>query len=417
MKNLITYINKNNMRNRILNIKNKIGVLIILNLLFYLGYSQELPNLIPPSPNASALGKYGEIPVGLHTGTPNIDLEMWKIKLTDFQMPISVSYHASGHRVEESASWMGLGWTLNAGGIITRSVKGIPDESPYGTVGYLHEEIPSEFYQFGALNETHGVYIRESAQNLNDTEPDSFFFNFNGYTGKFTLDTNGVPHITSFQKLKIEIIWNSNTWIITDPNGTKYEFGGLHTEYNTSHVLSYNKSGTFIGTSEMFNGVVDHYFPTAWYLKRVISPLGNIIDLDYESEIYHTESSLSERIVLGASGIEIPEGYSSSRISSRVEGKRLSEINFPNGSIEFKATNIREDLYQNDLVDPAKSLNEIIIKDGQGRQIKRHVLSHSYFISDGASLNQDSTKDYLYKRLKLDSIQEYSFRKFCSGQE
>ncbi|MBC7919870.1 MAG: hypothetical protein H7Z75_02150 [Ferruginibacter sp.] len=99
--------------------------------------ASELPKVIPPSPEAAALGKYGALPVGLYTGVPSISVPLYEIKGRRLTLPVSLNYHASGVRVDEVASWVGLGWTLNAGGVITRSVKGMPDEQDYLTGNYL----------------------------------------------------------------------------------------------------------------------------------------------------------------------------------------------------------------------------------------------------------------------------------------
>jgi hypothetical protein len=48
-------------------------------------------NVIPPSPNAAALGKYGEIPVSYYTGVPNISIPIYEIKTRDLSLPISLS--------------------------------------------------------------------------------------------------------------------------------------------------------------------------------------------------------------------------------------------------------------------------------------------------------------------------------------
>src|SRR5258706_15772099 len=85
-------------------------------------FAQNSPGLktfTPPSPNATSLGKYGEVPVSYYTGIPNISVPLYSIKSRDLELPISLNYHAGGIRVEELASWVGLGWTLNAGGVIT----------------------------------------------------------------------------------------------------------------------------------------------------------------------------------------------------------------------------------------------------------------------------------------------------------
>jgi len=85
-----------------------------------------------PSPTAASLGKFGDIPVSLYTGVPDISIPLFTAKGRTLELPIVLKYHAGGIRVEEIAGWAGLGWTLEAGGAITRTVRGLVDESPGG---------------------------------------------------------------------------------------------------------------------------------------------------------------------------------------------------------------------------------------------------------------------------------------------
>lgn len=94
--------------------------------------NQYIKDVTMAAPSASSLGKYGDIPVSYFTGVPNISIPIYNIQSGPLNLPISLSYHSSGVKVGEMASWVGLGWTLNAGGIITRTVMGIPDEDAGG---------------------------------------------------------------------------------------------------------------------------------------------------------------------------------------------------------------------------------------------------------------------------------------------
>lgn len=76
----------------------------------------SLEQFLPPSPQASALARYGEYPVSLATGVPEISIPLYDIRLGGYTLPVSISYHASGIKVDDVASTVGLGWVLNAGG-------------------------------------------------------------------------------------------------------------------------------------------------------------------------------------------------------------------------------------------------------------------------------------------------------------
>ena len=119
---------------------NKNFRLIFLIFLPIFCFSRDMPKIIQPTPEVANLSRYANVPVSLYTVKPQIEFPLYTLKCGNLELPISLSYHASGLKVDEEPSWAGLGWVLNAGGFITREVKGIPDEQrPHKqdiTVGY-----------------------------------------------------------------------------------------------------------------------------------------------------------------------------------------------------------------------------------------------------------------------------------------
>ena len=82
-----------------------------------------------PTPNVSALGNFGQIPVDYQTGIPDISIPLYTVSSKTLQVPISVKYHASGIKPNLYPGWVGLNWALQAGGEINRIVCAIPDEA------------------------------------------------------------------------------------------------------------------------------------------------------------------------------------------------------------------------------------------------------------------------------------------------
>lgn len=68
-------------------------------------------NVVPPSPNVSAMVEYGRTPIGTYTGTANISIPIYEVRTGDLSFPITLSYSGTGGiKVEDVASWVGLGW-------------------------------------------------------------------------------------------------------------------------------------------------------------------------------------------------------------------------------------------------------------------------------------------------------------------
>lgn len=119
----------------ILNTKHMKKILIIaLLLIVNNAFSQfdETTNVFPVSPEAGKLGTYGDIPMNLSAGQMNFEVPIWEFDLNGYTWPVKLSYHYTGLILEEDPSLCGLGWTLIGGGVVTRQVRGLPDEHPDG---------------------------------------------------------------------------------------------------------------------------------------------------------------------------------------------------------------------------------------------------------------------------------------------
>lgn len=83
---------------------------------------------IRPSAQAYEMTKYGSLTPSLYTGTFQYSLPIYTYKDEDFEIPVSLDYSFNGYRPSQPSGTVGLGWTLNCGGVITREVVGFPDE-------------------------------------------------------------------------------------------------------------------------------------------------------------------------------------------------------------------------------------------------------------------------------------------------
>lgn len=403
-------------------------------LLFITSFSQK-NEFIPASPTVAELAKYGQVPVSYYTGQPNISFPLYNIICGTLELPISLSYNASGIKVDQEASWVGLGWSLNAGGIIQSTIVGKADLEHNNVFNILTVD-----YNTGEINGTVPHFPEPRPEELE--EPDMYSYNFCGYTGQFIFDKNRNIHfLKSDQKLKItenttplSINGNERTvFTATDNAGVTYKFE--LNEWSVQYIYKYGYSivldnqhgndGTgLIPDSE--GGLGAHQ--TAWFLTEMIAPNGiDKITFEYDEDIEVSTSSLQGSLTYAPEPFthEDYEWYgdgelswypctggdnhfgsstgSFSKIRTTNHTKKLKKITTSTGiTIDFSRFNLREDI-QGYLQNQNKRLDEISIFYNQ-TFIKKWSFQYSYFTS---SL-EDITRPYLNKRLRLASVQEYS---------
>lgn len=88
----------------------------------------EIPRIIPPSPETFSIFRFVDYPVNHSTGVPEISIPLYNITCGSLNVPIAIDYHAGGRQISDLSGPIGLGWILNAGGIISRTIYGFPDE-------------------------------------------------------------------------------------------------------------------------------------------------------------------------------------------------------------------------------------------------------------------------------------------------
>ncbi|RSC92065.1 RHS repeat domain-containing protein [Tenacibaculum singaporense] len=376
---------------------------IVMMLFCVWGYTQELPTIIPPSPEATSLAKFTEVPVSHYTGLPNISIPIYEIESSGTNIPISLSYHARGIRVEEIASRVGIGWTLNAGGIISRQVRGSIDE---GALGYYTKNFYSDF---GTNESTRSYVYTESLSGAEgiDLVPDQFNFQFPGRSGKFIFDQKTKkPLIQSYSDIKIEYS-GFKKWIITTSNGYKYYFGEPEnndiSRYAKDVDISHNYVYANDGLSDL--GKSGYDIINSWHLIDIVSPDGKKIHFNYEKEnltYYRRSYDKYDKTTNGASSFF-------SKVSSTQF--QLKEIIFETGKVIFNRPTIeREDLKG------SHQLESIEIKDLNDHLIKKYKLIHSYSndeLSNNVLSYLKNIEPSAKKRLFLDAIKQVS----KSGEE
>ena len=355
----------------------------------------NLPSMIPPSPNAQTFSKYGEFPVSHYTGVPNIDIPIYTISLKDISIPITISYNSSGIRVEEESSRIGLGWIINVGGVITRTIYGNFNDfngnvyfnnTPYGdnhgnkladltdiyrfdkyTLGTYTSKLPFSLSGMSKLDLYNSFSNNISCGGI-EMSPDIMSYNFMGYSGKFIFSHSGKIIKEKQDNIQIKPLRKNNHieeepygYILITPDGNKYRFE------QTEKAMPNNLGGA----------VISYY--CSYYLTSIETVNGSIVYFTYKKQgnfygIYNRcFNGSSEEAVINYANYEVTY---------------LDKIIFPNGEIHFNYKFDREDY------SPEPRLYNVDINI-KGNDSYRCFFEHEYFIS-----NTNNTEKPTLERLQ-----------------
>jgi YD repeat-containing protein len=370
-------------------------------------HSRFSRRVIPPSPEATQLGIYGNVSPDLQTGAVQLSIPLVTAQSRQLSLPISLNYHYTGLLVDEMPSWVGLGWTLSAGGIVTRTIQGTADEvqnKGYTSGGWLNSRqlhrtpngrVEVDLRSMTPAAQTLATLCERVRQGDLDTEPDNYSLSLPGYSGSFFLDSLAQPFMGPHTDYRITGS-PSVGWVVVTGDGTKYTFDAAEMVLPTDDAIGVESA-------------------TAWYLSEIISAdCSDTISLSYRENprtiplpAYTVIRKVFDPIISNtkcdsklASYIAAPLVTSSNYPVTRTELTTvyLSRITTATTCITFFSDSLRADRDRlHDRV--ARRLNRVVVTDRYSNAVlQEFVLDQSYFNSTVA--------DPVAKRFRLDAVRE-----------
>jgi hypothetical protein len=434
-------------------------------------YSPLYDNLNPVTPTTWQFVKYDELPVSEYTGIPNVTIPLYEIDQDDIKIPLNLTYHAGGIRVNEDASWVGLGWDLQVGSIV-QTVNGNDDLAKNTSGAYIYTKLlPDPFngplgdfplrYNYPATTNGPGwtstvpigapqaavsyavatdFYIpvngNFSTQQTNfftepqyfDSEPDLFKANFLGYSVNFVMDWSSVNQSLSNDGVTNDytgfVVLNRKGYIVTlnsdgsftiaVPNGDEFVFQLKTSIYTNSYT-----NGIFPSSSSPQS-------PSAkvWMLTSIITKNKQQITLNYNvTSTYNNFADYSETSYSdqqgpiyqynGSPGTFIAQGplpSSSSGLCKSYSTSKESRVYL--SSIVFPKGQVTFNTSATQDILGGQKLDSVKITAGQ-QQIKTYKFNYSYFNSSTTGGNGFDTTGYNFGstvslRLKLLSLSDNS---------
>lgn len=340
----------------------------------------EIPRMIPPSPEISAIFKFIDNPVSHSTGIADINIPLYTINCGDIKLPISINYHSGGRKFTDMTGAVGLGWVLNAGGTISRTVFGVPDEEAPVPLDLKESKSLSIKNDYDYLA---GFYYKPGDSRFGkraDSEYDIFSYSLPGLSDNFVL-YNSHPYSLTLNSVKIEMGGsNADNFTIIDENGTKYIFKDSETSsIYAPDVYGYNTK-TAWHLSEIHSADEKHVVRFTYETIRLLEA-GNNPQCTLVNECLFVKDLLTGSCTSGVVGTTVDSKFDYMLFS--FTSKRLKEIDFGTGKVIF------------DIEKVGGKINKMYVKNVVGEVVKSYDFTYSFL---------DKTLMNNYKLDKLTSI-------------
>ena len=283
-----------------------------------MGDFNYLPQII--SPSASELGRYGRTPVSLHSGLADIAVPLTEVRGKNYKLPVSLRYYTGGNRPDQHPGWVGQGWSLQAGGCITRVVNGMKDEMSKEEFNVRNGVTPSEdpgyIYHMeetqNGKNWNSEAVLKESASYVKEYEPDEYLINIPGISASFCIVGESDIRIMSKNESAIRLVSYEigqdndatafdmypgqcekplkarrykylKSFVVSDKLGNLYYFGGDDSaiEYSVFQLPNLVINGTQVVNTGLWRAIAT---ANTWMLTKIELTNGEVVKFEYEKD-------------------------------------------------------------------------------------------------------------------------------------
>ena len=391
-------------------------------------YNSFLPDFQMMTPEASALGQYGKYHSSGYSGVPVISVPLFSVTSGNFTMPAELCYDASGIKVDQQATSVGLGWNLMMGGCISQIVCGnndFYDYSPSPNSELLDSVLPGIGYSpylcgtffpsvgFPAIPLPPSTCLpleqdRKKYRILQDVSsgtriPDIFQVSFCGHSFSFVI-----------VNCKAKIIENDATAYkidLKDPTQTYYRTIEITDDHGIKFVFTAAPRTSMMDNASYKLSKIKNAAGRCLVEFRYLENHCNLLQSYYETVGKHDVSygmPIASEAILETF---ITQRYPSSLSYSIIE--YLPDTIITDRETVTFAYGTREDIMQ------AKRINSITVKSNNDNSKILHTVIFNYgyfsenFYNSALCSRYGYTDVYGYKRLKLTGVtvdgKEYSF--------
>ncbi|CAL1516430.1 hypothetical protein [Chitinophaga sp. MM2321] len=332
------------------------------------------PKVIPNSPEAGSLFKISDLPLDYTSGAANIQIPLCNISIGKINVPITINYSTGGIKVQDIASMVGLGWSLDYGGIIT-----VQDEA---ATQFRFANAPVKTQGQALPVKNHYDYLWKIANGYAQKENPIYYFKCGKLSGYFFYDIDGnIQTCSDNEGLKIVNV----TGGLTVPNSFKITSDeGLEYLFNIPELSSVQ--GNSVPSALLLAQITDLSSGRKVVFKYVSKPTYSIYVDNYSQ--YYTYYK-----VYAQNTCEWPDYNTfASRTATLMSTLQIDSILYDGGYTKFDASSDRLDMDKVRITGIRQyALNGFKINDIKFKQ--------SYFYNSENSYGESSNY-----RLKLDSI-------------